>query len=391
MATKYELLEEESVEGRMKGLLGSSSPYLEAARSRGKQVAAERGLLNTSIAAGASEAAAIESALPIAQQDAGYLQERGLATQAGDIQTGHYLTQGDISSRLMGEEYGYMGTASEQEAEQARRLSAQEFEQTGGLLGTEYGLKGVLSAQEAAQTGALLGTEYGLKGKLLGTEYGYMGGLSAQEAKQAGKLSAQEAGQSSKLLGEEYGYMGGLSAQEAGQTSLLSVQEAEQALVLQGLIEDSKMEIAQLEYDAIMAELDSDEATALAAAVTELSVAYQNNMADIMADPTMTSSEMDAALADLQDQYYADLELIYAIYGYDSDFEDGGGGGGGGGDEDFDSRSECEAYYKPIMDAALKALEACFAAGEFVAVNCDAAQKAYDDAVADYHACSHLS
>ena len=54
----------------MTQLLDSESPYLERARARGKQYANRRGLLNSSIAAGATEAAAIDAALPIATTDA---------------------------------------------------------------------------------------------------------------------------------------------------------------------------------------------------------------------------------------------------------------------------------------------------------------------------------
>lgn len=58
------------VSGRMERLLASDSPYLERARTRGLQFANRRGLANSSIAAGATEGAAIEAALPIATADA---------------------------------------------------------------------------------------------------------------------------------------------------------------------------------------------------------------------------------------------------------------------------------------------------------------------------------
>ena len=67
------------VSGRLQGLLSEESPYIQRARARAKQAANRRGLMNTSIAAGAGEAAAIDAALPIAQADAGIAaSERGL-------------------------------------------------------------------------------------------------------------------------------------------------------------------------------------------------------------------------------------------------------------------------------------------------------------------------
>jgi len=151
---KYQPAPEETVAGTMKGLLSSGSSYLEAAKTRGTQFAAQRGLLNTTMAAGASEAEAIKSALPIAQQDAGYMQNRGLETQRGEIQTGLYRTQGEISGGLLA-----------QEGEQAKELSAQESGQTLGretaLTAQKGTIQSELTAQEAAAKAALSTQEAG--------------------------------------------------------------------------------------------------------------------------------------------------------------------------------------------------------------------------------------
>jgi len=58
------------VQTQMDTLLSSNSPYLTAARQRAKEFGAKRGLLNSSMTAGAAESAAIQAALPIAKQDA---------------------------------------------------------------------------------------------------------------------------------------------------------------------------------------------------------------------------------------------------------------------------------------------------------------------------------
>ena len=70
------------VSGRLKGLLSSRSPYMQRARTRATQLANRRGLMSSSIAAGAGEAAAIDAALPIAQADAAIAEgERGRVSQ----------------------------------------------------------------------------------------------------------------------------------------------------------------------------------------------------------------------------------------------------------------------------------------------------------------------
>lgn len=59
----------EMTSDRLTKMLSSDNPYMKQARTAGTQVAAQRGLLNSSMAAGASQGAAIQAAAPIAQQD----------------------------------------------------------------------------------------------------------------------------------------------------------------------------------------------------------------------------------------------------------------------------------------------------------------------------------
>ncbi len=78
-ADTREVSEDATVQGRMEGLLSEGSRYMEVARQNAAQQANSRGLLNSSMAAGAGERAAIEAAMPIAQQDAQTYGNRELA------------------------------------------------------------------------------------------------------------------------------------------------------------------------------------------------------------------------------------------------------------------------------------------------------------------------
>jgi hypothetical protein len=60
----------QTVEGRLNNLLAGDSKYLQTARDYALQSMNKRGLMQSSIAVGAAEDAAIRNALPIAQQDA---------------------------------------------------------------------------------------------------------------------------------------------------------------------------------------------------------------------------------------------------------------------------------------------------------------------------------
>src|SRR3990167_2025622 len=72
----------DTVSGQLDTILGSDSPYITRARSGASQYANSRGLINSSIAAGAGEAAAIDAALPIASQDANTYSNTRLTNQA---------------------------------------------------------------------------------------------------------------------------------------------------------------------------------------------------------------------------------------------------------------------------------------------------------------------
>lgn len=69
-ATSYTPTDNALVSAQLSKLLSKDSDYMTRARTRAMQTASGRGLLNSSMAAGAGEAAAIDAGLPIAQQDA---------------------------------------------------------------------------------------------------------------------------------------------------------------------------------------------------------------------------------------------------------------------------------------------------------------------------------
>ncbi|MEM4546779.1 MAG: hypothetical protein QW328_08485, partial [Nitrososphaerota archaeon] len=76
----------------------ANNPYIQNARQRGVEYAARRGGVNTSIAAGASERAAIEAALPIASQDAETMR-RTASENLGFLNQGLFLER-ELQNRL---------------------------------------------------------------------------------------------------------------------------------------------------------------------------------------------------------------------------------------------------------------------------------------------------
>lgn len=77
---------------KVTGMLTAGNPYIEQAKSAGLDVANSRGLLNSSIAAGASEKAAYDAATPIATADASIAAQKDLSKQS-------YVQTADISAK----------------------------------------------------------------------------------------------------------------------------------------------------------------------------------------------------------------------------------------------------------------------------------------------------
>ena len=76
--------------GLLTSLLDSENPYIKRARGRAMLNANSRGLLNSSIAGASAEAAAIDAAMPIAQQDAQIYQNQQLANQSYQNDAGKF-------------------------------------------------------------------------------------------------------------------------------------------------------------------------------------------------------------------------------------------------------------------------------------------------------------
>lgn len=92
---------EDMVAWQMEQLLNQDSPYMQIAKQRAEEQAQRYGLLGSSMSVGASHRAAIESSLPIAQQDAQTSSKYGLQQQASENQIGVIEAETELGSELM--------------------------------------------------------------------------------------------------------------------------------------------------------------------------------------------------------------------------------------------------------------------------------------------------
>lgn len=95
----------ELVANQLQGLLDGNSAYMKNARLRGAEYAASRGNLNSSIGAGASQRAALEAAMPIAQADADVYRQANQGNFESLSQLRQMRTAADLENWLSSESY----------------------------------------------------------------------------------------------------------------------------------------------------------------------------------------------------------------------------------------------------------------------------------------------
>lgn len=111
------------VTGNLNKLLGQDSPYIQNARLRGAEAAQARGLRNSSIAAGASERAAIEAAQPIVSEIQDLTQQRENLAFQGEQATLDRIQQ--VNNAML--DYQFKNALQGNAALQQDWLSSQEY------------------------------------------------------------------------------------------------------------------------------------------------------------------------------------------------------------------------------------------------------------------------
>lgn len=87
------------VNNSLESFLNPNSSYIQNARREGMNVAAQRGGVNSSIAAGAAEKAALDAAVPLAQQAVGIDQSRE------EVAANDWLSKQNFGRALQGQQF----------------------------------------------------------------------------------------------------------------------------------------------------------------------------------------------------------------------------------------------------------------------------------------------
>lgn len=135
---------------QLDAITNDNSPYIQLAKQQGLLTAAGRGLENSSLAAGSSEAAATAAAAPLAQQNASgatqsALQEQQLQTQTSEFNASQQDAAQELSAQL--------GTSVSQSNAQLRTANDQfNAQQTQAAAAANAAATNTMAAQTAALT-----------------------------------------------------------------------------------------------------------------------------------------------------------------------------------------------------------------------------------------------
>lgn len=246
-------------------IASKDSPLLQNAATKARQYANKRGLINSSMAAGAGQRAALDVAIPLASQQAGQEFQKNLTDQ----QTG-------AQKELETQRFGHQTQLTDQQTAAQKALSAQDFTQRGDLSSQEAGQTSDLSAQSAAQTAD----------------------LSRQDFSQTGLLSGQNFEQNRDLQGDR------ITADRQMQADDFNFQVDKQA-----------SEQAFQEWQA-NTNLNATQQQQAGSMVTSMQNLYQNTIANINANSDLSAEARTAQLGaakELLDRQIALTESLYSV------------------------------------------------------------------------------
>ncbi len=128
-ASLADLGREATVEGRLENLLSQDNPLLARAQQRGLEIAASRGLLNSSIGAGIGVAALMDQALNIATPDAAAMQEETFRNQDAINTALQYNTEAQNLVNRADQAFRQQWTEGRQRFGEASTLQRQAYDE----------------------------------------------------------------------------------------------------------------------------------------------------------------------------------------------------------------------------------------------------------------------
>lgn len=185
--------QDDRVDTEVSRITSAGGPLMQQAKTDGLATAQRRGLLNSSMAAGAAQGAVLNAALPMAQQNAAQTAQKNLSNQEYGQNRG-----------LQEQKFGYDTQLSDQDFRQNSTLQREKFGYDTQLTDQKFRNDSSLSAQDYTQRRGLASQQGDIDAGLQDNRYAHESNLSAQNANQQGTLSAQEAQQQRTLSDQNF-------------------------------------------------------------------------------------------------------------------------------------------------------------------------------------------
>lgn len=274
--------------GQLDSLLADDSTYLQRARAGATQTANSRGLLNSSMAAGAGEAAAIDAALPIAAHDADTFSTTRLTNQAAtNTARGFNANATNTAALASADASNALGRIAASGDQNVRAIHAQGGE----------------TRETQAQGGDIQARIETLRGQI-------QTGLIGEQGSQTRMTDAQQA-EAAKELATLQGRVESRHIRQTMNANLaLSAADREKQLAVQGLRGDQATTLAGIEanYKNLI------QANASAGSYYQT---FTNNMMAVMADPNLSAEQKQAGVDKLTQLLQGNLAMVGAIANID--------------------------------------------------------------------------
>ncbi|MCB1511066.1 MAG: hypothetical protein KDJ36_09185 [Hyphomicrobiaceae bacterium] len=268
----------------------ADSPLMQAAKTEGLKIANRRGLLNSSIAAGATQRSMLDAALPIASQDATTAANKNAAARAFEYGTAMQDLQIASTERL---------AAAQRDLDllmQKNAIAAADRQQVRDIASRE----GMAAADRALQEKLAL--------KSMGLE----------EKMQANAITANEKQQVRDIASRE-----GLAAAERNLQTKIQQQEIKYQSTQRELDRSLQSKLASWN-------LSSSDRNAAAQMLVNMEQLYASNYQSIMANTALSAKQRSAQLASAKALRDRQLNMVEQMYDVDLNWGQSIGSSGGG-------------------------------------------------------------
>lgn len=329
-ATDWTVDPNSTVEGRMTGLLSQNSDYMKLAQTGAKQQANASGLLNSSMAAGAGQVAAIQSAMPIAQQDASTYANAGQFNAQNRTQNSQF--NANLGQDMTKTNLGYQNQAGQWNAgnlTDVSKFNAGQTTQNNQFNASNQNQTSQFNADAAKQTymqsaqfqqdKAMFGEQSALQKYMQSNEFAQQINMQASQFAQQSLMQSQQFLQDKAMFGEQSALQKLLQSNEFAQArDMFTLDENLKKWLT---TEDATLKTALTNMDTAakttLAGIEADYKTLIqtSASAQDLYGSTMDQIAKIMADPNIPAAGKTSSINGYIDWMKQSMNLVSSING----------------------------------------------------------------------------